>query len=237
MWTDAVDLRDFYASGLGRVARRMIGRRIRAVWPDVRGLTVLGLGYGTPFLGPFRAEAARVIAVMPARQGVLYWPAEGAGLTTLAEETDLPLPDRSVDRLLLVHALECTERTRPMMREIWRVLADGGRLLVVVPNRRGLWAQFERTPFGHGRPYSSGQLSRGLRDVMFTPYQARTALYVPPVHSRIVLSSALAWEEIGQRWFTAFAGIVVFEATKQIYAGHAVPANERNEAYAPLAPR
>lgn len=237
MWTDAVDLRDFYASGLGRVARRMIGRRIRAVWPDVRGLTVVGLGYATPFLGPFRAEAARVLAVMPAPQGVLHWPMEGAGLTTLATETDLPLPDRSVQRLLVVHALECTERTRQMMREIWRVLADGGRLLIVVPNRRGLWARFERTPFGHGRPYSTAQLSQGLRDVMFTPHEASAALFVPPVHSRMVLSSAAAWEQIGQRWFTTFSGVLVFEATKQIYAGHAVGAGEHNEAYAAMMPR
>jgi hypothetical protein len=65
MWTDAIDLRDFYDSMLGKVARRMIGRRIRALWPDVRGLNVLGLGYATPFLGVFRSEAQRVLAVMP----------------------------------------------------------------------------------------------------------------------------------------------------------------------------
>ena len=68
MWMDAVDLRDFYASGLGRVARRMIGRRIRALWPDVRGSNILGLGYAAPFLGVFRAEALRVTALMPAAQ-------------------------------------------------------------------------------------------------------------------------------------------------------------------------
>ncbi len=237
MWTDAVDLRDFYASDLGRVVRRMLTLCIRGIWPDVRGLNVLGLGYATPFLGPFRAEAQRVIAAMPAAQGVLHWPQEGAVLTSLVEEADLPFPDRSVDRVLVVHALECAEPAGPMMRELWRILADGGRLLVVVPNRRGVWARFERTPFGHGRPYSASQLSLALRDAMFTPCQSATALYVPPVNSRALLSAAAAWETIGQRWFTTFAGVVAIEATKQIYAGHFAAEEVPKKAYAPLVPR
>lgn len=69
MWTDVVDLSNFYASGLGRVARRMIVRRIRLLWPDLRGVSVLGFGYATPFLGVFRGEADRVIAAMPSAQG------------------------------------------------------------------------------------------------------------------------------------------------------------------------
>ncbi|MFO1118591.1 MAG: methyltransferase domain-containing protein [Rhodospirillales bacterium] len=219
MWMDAVDLRDFYASGLGRVARRMIGRRIRALWPDVRGSNILGLGYATPFLGVFRAEALRVTALMPAAQGVLHWPGDAPNLALLAEETALPFADRSLDRILMVHALECADHTQPLMREVWRVLADGGRLIVVAPNRRGLWAQLERTPFGHGRPYTPSQLSRTLRDALFTPYRSATALYVPPIRSRMLLSSAGALEEIGLRWFTTFAGVVLCEASKQIFTG------------------
>ena len=218
MWMDAVDLRDFYASDQGRVARIMIRRRIREVWPDVKGQTVMGVGYATPYLGVFRGEAERIVAIMPAAQGVLHWPAEGGGLTTLTEEADLPFPDLSVDRLLLVHTLECTEQVRPLLREAWRVLAGGGRLMVVVPNRRGLWARFERTPFGHGLPYSPGQLSRLLRETLFTPLLSRTALFVPPLTNRFLLSSAGAFENIGQRWFSTFAGVILMEAAKQIYA-------------------
>ena len=118
MWTDAIDLRDFYATSLGRVARRMIARRIRLLWPDLRGQRVLGLGYATPYLGAFRGEAERVIAMMPAAQGVMHWPVDEANLTALCDHTDLPLPDNVIDRALIVHALECAERTRPMMREV-----------------------------------------------------------------------------------------------------------------------
>lgn len=219
MWSDAVDLRDFYTSILGRVAGRMIGRRLRILWPDVSEMNVLGLGYAIPYLRQFNAEAMRIIAAMPAAQGAIQWPLDGVVVTTLVDENNLPFSDRSFDRVLLVHGLECAERTRPMMREIWRVLADGGRLIVVAPNRRGLWARFEISPFGHGQPYTERQLSRSLRESMFTPHAASTALFVPPIRSRMVLSSAAACERVGERWFPSFAGVVVFEATKQIYAG------------------
>ena len=237
MWMDAVDLRDFYATPTGQVVRHVIRRRIRDIWPDVKGLGVLGVGYATPFLNPYRAEAARVVAAMPASQGVLHWPPEGGGLTLLTDEAELPLPDLSVDRVLLVHALENTEHIRPMMREIWRVLAGGGRLLVVVPNRRGLWARFERTPFGLGQPYSPRQLARLLRETMFTPVATHPALFVPPIRWRMVLSSAPAVEKLGQRWFNTFAGVVMTEATKEIYAGHAVPVRRRRRAYVALPQR
>lgn len=228
MWTDVVDLRDFYGSGLGQSARRLIRRQLRALWPDVTGLSVLGLGFATPYLRPFLPEAERVLAVMPASQGVLPWPAEGPSLTVLADETELPLPDRSVDRIVLVHALEATEQVRGMMREVWRVLADGGRLVIVVPNRRGIWARLERTPFGNGRPYTSGQLARMLRDNLFTPVAATGALFLPPVTSRVLLRSAPAVEEIGRRWFQTFCGVHMVEATKQIYAATPSRATKRS---------
>jgi ubiquinone/menaquinone biosynthesis C-methylase UbiE len=148
----------------------------------------------------------------------LPWPAERPNLVTLADEAELPFDDLSIDRVLMVHAVEGSEQLRPMMREAWRVLSGGGRLLVVVPNRRGVWARLDRTPFGLGSPYSLTQLNRLLRDTMFTPLQSARALFVPPGRSRMLLRSADAWEEIGSRWFPRFGGVAMVEASKEIYA-------------------
>ena len=105
MSIDVVDLRNFYSQRLGIVARRFVGRGIRRRFADTRGLSVLGVGYATPYLGLFREEAERCLAFMPAAQGVLKWPTAKPTLATLVDEFSLPLPDASVDRILLVHAL------------------------------------------------------------------------------------------------------------------------------------
>lgn len=231
MWNDVIDLDEFYRSPLGQVARRMIRRRIRALWPNLRGMTVLGLGHATPYLWQFESEADRVMAVAPAQQGVIPWPANEPGHVALAYETALPFADLSVDRLLLVHAVEASEELRDMMREAWRVLKGNGRMLLVVPNRTGIWARSERTPFGQGYPYTNGQIRRLLRDCMFTPGETARALYIPPVRRRLILKSAPAIERLGNRLFTTFAGVLLVEASKQVYAATPAKAVERRRRF------
>jgi len=217
MHPDVIDLVEFYNSALGQLARRQLRQRIRGIWSNVTGLRVLGLGYATPYLRQFRDEAERVIAVMPSAQGVVHWPPEGPCLTALTDEGELPLPDFSMDRVLVVHGLEGSEQVGPMLSEIWRVLAPGGKLLLVVPNRRGLWARFEHTPFGHGRPYTPPQLSRLLRDHLFSPTLTTGGLFLPPWRRRFVMRGAGALERLGERWWPGFAGVLLVEAGKQIY--------------------
>ena len=67
MTSDVVDLHGFYASGLGQMARRALRRRIRQMWPNLAGETVLGLGYATPVLGQFLGEAQRTFALSQSR--------------------------------------------------------------------------------------------------------------------------------------------------------------------------
>src|SRR5712692_2548786 len=197
MSIDVVDLRNFYAQRLGVVARRFVGRGIRRRFADTRGMRVIGIGYPTPYLGLFREEAERCLAFMPAAQGVLQWPTNRAGLAALVDELEMPLPDSAVDRVLLVHALEMANDPTALLREVWRVLASGGQLLAVVPNRRGVWARMDNNPFGHGRPYSRAQITALLRDAWFTPVAWSEALYVPPIGRGWFLRSAVAWERTG----------------------------------------
>lgn len=218
MRIDIIDLRDFYAVPLGRVVARVVDRHLRILWPNLRGLDLVGLGYAAPFLEGYRSEAQRVINFMPAGQGVTRWPADGRNVTALVDETSMPLPDASVDRLLLVHCLENSEAVRPLLREIWRVLSPSGRMLIVTPNRRGLWARIDTTPFGHGRPFSRRQLTQLMRDAQFTPSQWAEALFMPPFGFQFMMSSWGAWENVGRRLWPGFSGLLLLEASKQIYA-------------------
>ena len=129
MTIDVIDLRDFYSQRLGIVARQLINRGIRARWPDAKGQRVLGLGYPTPYLGLFREDSERCLAFMPAAQGVLKWPTARPALATLIDEFSMPLPDAAVDRILMVHALEMSDDPEGLLREMWRVLKPGGKLI------------------------------------------------------------------------------------------------------------
>ncbi len=218
MHIDVADLTAFYATPLGQTARRLLGHRIRARWRTVAGCTVAGLGFAAPYLGAYRDEAARVGALMPAGQGALIWPRAGDKLCVLVDETHLPLPDNSVDRLLVMHCMEVAERVGPLLRELWRVLSPEGRIILTVPNRRGVWARLDTTPFGQGRPFSRGQLEGLLRNALFTPVEWIYALHMPPFDRSIVLRSATAWERVGARLSPAFAGVIMVEATKELIA-------------------
>jgi SAM-dependent methyltransferase len=230
MRPDVVELQAFYGSRQGQLVRRLVGRQIRLLWPDLRGRNLLGLGYAVPFLGSLAEAAERVCVVMPPGQGVARWPPDRPNQTVMAVDDELPVADRSVDRVLMVHALESAERSQRLLREVWRVLADGGEALIVVPNRRGLWCLSETTHFGHGRPFSSAQLKQALRSNLFTPRHTARAVFVPPSRSRLVLRTAMAWERIGLRWAKHFAGVLLMAAEKQIYAIPAEPALKRREA-------
>jgi SAM-dependent methyltransferase len=231
MSIDVVDLRNFYGHRLGTVARHFVSRGIRRRWTATGGLSVLGLGYATPYLGLFREEAERCLAFMPAAQGVVKWPSARPALSALVEELDLPLPDSSVDRVLMVHALEMSHDPVALLREVWRVLAASGQLLAVVPNRRGVWARVDNNPFGQGRPYSRPQITTLLRDAWFTPVAWSEALYVPPIDRGWFLRSAVAWERAGATISAPFAGVHIVEATKQVY--RAVPARREKRVLVP----
>lgn len=217
MQFDSQGLAAFYDSSTGQVTRRLIQRRVKTAWPDLRGTRVLGFGFAVPYLRTFGLEAERVVAALPDALGPLCWPANRS-LCALSEEDALPFPDSLFDRILLIHGLETADATRPLMRQIWRVLAPAGRLLLVVPNRTSLWAQVDRSPFAHGRPFSRGQLDRLLRDTLFVPERWDTALLLPPIKSRRLVRSGNAWERTGQMLWPRLAGVHVVDATKSLYA-------------------
>lgn len=232
MQIDAQHLVSFYETPMGQIARRQILRRLRQIWPDVSGQRVLGYGFAVPYLRHLLLEAERVVALMPAQQGVLAWPNRKV-LSVLGEEDALPFPDAMFDRILMVHALEAADGTRPLLRQIWRVLAPGGRLVIVAPNRRSPWALVEASPFAQGRPFSRSQLTSVLTQAMFVPEQWDCALMFPPLKSRRLVRSGSAWERLGHRAWPRLAGVHLVEATKSLYgAPNVVPHARRRGALA-----
>lgn len=222
MHHDVIQLRRFYYQrALGRVVQRILRDRLTALWPPglTAGMSVAGYGFAAPMLRPYVAPARRVTALMPAAQGVMPWPAGLPNHSVLADEDAWPVDTGSIDRLVMLHGLETAGNAAAVLAEAWRALGPGGRMVVMVPNRAGLWAQSEQTPFGNGRSYTRGQLESQMRVAGFTPLSSAAALYIPPSDRRFWLRSAQMWERTGTRIARLLiAGVVVAEFTKQAAA-------------------
>ncbi|KAA5803388.1 methyltransferase domain-containing protein [Alkalicaulis satelles] len=227
MRTDALEIDRFYRSVRGRAARDMALRRLTALWPQAKGLDVLGYGYAGAYLEPYRDEARRTVAYMPAAQGAVVWPRGEASLTALGAEARLPFGDAMFDRVVLAHALEEADDLRRLLRELWRVTAPEGRIVVIAPHRGGLWARAESTPFGHGRPFSRRQLSDLLTGALFEPVAWSRALYAPPWRWTCGPKLAPALESAGERAAPAFGGLILAEAIKHVGAVHPGGAAQR----------
>lgn len=214
-YPDIVELRDFYASPLGRVASRLLSEKLaRMTNPTPEG-RALAFGFALPVI---QQTEAVFLAAMPAAQGVCRWPQTESNRAVLVEEDNLPFANNSFSYVLMMHGLEYAPQPHLLLRELWRVLVPGGRLLCVVANRRGLWARRDNTPFGWGQPYSGSQLRDILRANSFVIEAMERALYVPPFKNALLLRAADMCERWGERSLHRFGGVLVVEASKQLFA-------------------
>jgi SAM-dependent methyltransferase len=214
---DVVDHRAFYSGALGQATGRLLASGLKPLTQFHGGQTVMGLGYALPYLELLVPASCTQLAFMQARQGVVQWPATGVVKSALVNEYDLPLLESVIDHAIIVHGLERADDPLEMLREVWRVMAPQGRLLLVVPNRRGLWSASERSPFGFGQPFSRGQLAGLLKEAQFTAVNFRHALLMPPATKPWLVKAAPVVEQLGGGG-NRFSGVIIAEAIKQAYA-------------------
>jgi len=231
---DILSLRQFYATPFGEEVRQLISASIEQLWPEIKGDVMLGIGYATPYLENYRGKNAPIIVCMPSRQGAACWPSTEGNMAFLAHESELPLPENSVNRILLLHCFEHSEPLSAMVEEMWRVLTPGGRMLAVVPNRLGFWSRSSRSPFGYGRPFSIMQLRDLVSEKQFTHTRSSSALFLPPTYSRLFWRIASKIEKIGKIFCPFFGGVLLIEAEKQLYASIRQPVTIRKKYSVPL---
>jgi len=234
MIMDVVALREFYSGRLGNATEASVTASLSGMWHQSNGERFLGLGYPVPWLDRFSGDCERTLCMMPASQGALQWPSPNMAATALTYDDELPLRDGSIDRILMVHFLEHAENADECMSEAFRVLSPGGVLMIVVPNRTGVWARFENTPFGTGKPYSRRQLNRLLRSNQFTPDAWSDALHFAPSSRDFMLKFRGSIERFGRRVFPAFAGAICVSASKQLYQGVPVTTRARRRVAVPV---
>ncbi|ACI52793.1 conserved hypothetical protein [Gluconacetobacter diazotrophicus PA1 5] len=214
----------FYASRPGENTARLLRQRLQAFWPHTGGDRVLGLGYTLPFL-PLWSRPDRGLCVSARLDTAVTREApseRAAGIhDCLVDEGRLPFPELHFDRVVLVHALEVTHRPDDLIRSVWKVMKDDGRLLLVVPNRAGWWAHSDDTPFGQGTPFSPRQITRRLAHAFLRAERHDGALFLPPVAAALRRLGAVT-EAVGHMLLPGLGGVFVIEAVKDVYSG--VPA-------------
>lgn len=212
------ELQRFYRTPLGQLACRHLRRRIRAFWGEVGHEDILSIGYAFPYLRPWVTHCRSVTAATLALHGAVGWPAPYYSRSLVVSEAELPWRNESMDRVLVLHALEYSGYAGDLLQEIFRILTPEGKLLIVAPNRTGLWAQADHTPFGHGQPFTQLQIERGLVQNGFTIAASGQALYFPPSrrHGWLKLSGSI--EKTGIFCGFPCGGVHLIEAAKHVPA-------------------
>ena len=227
MYRDLTELRQFYYSHLGHLTTQAIQSALSHFWPEYAEdstLQVIGVGYAVPYL----REDSRDIAVMTATQGGTRWPAHGANRTIVTEDYILPFAENCADRLLMIHAIENADYMRELICEAWRLLSPQGRLIIIVPNRRGIWSRSDKTPFGQGRPFTMKQLRHLFRETDFVIERHQRSLYFFPSHNRLLCWLAPLCDRFLSRLLPKFGGVLIVEASKRLY--HLTPLPIKNTA-------
>lgn len=203
------ELASFYATRTGQRVAAAVRQKLQPHLLSRSTDRLLGLGYCPPFLSDLPGGRERTVLLMPARQGARCWPENAANLAAQGDLLAMPFADAFFDQVVLAHALEFIDPARHGLRELWRVLAPGGTVLIVVANRRGVWTHFETTPFGNGRPFGRRQLDALLVDAMFEPLSWNTALVMPPVRGLAPLERVASW------FWPEIGGILIVKARKR----------------------
>ena len=227
MRRSVLHLEKFYASRLGRLADIMVMRRLQNLWPDLSGRNVLGLGYTGPFMRPYISQAKSAILAMPAAQGAVVTRSERGVISTLVDDDLLPFADASFDNVIIAHGIEEAVNVSALLKEIWRVTMPEGRIVMIAAHRKGLWAQFDKTPFGYGRPFSRSQLRLALEEAGFVSSLGAGVLYAPPLNMFARPRLSLAAERLGETLWPGLSGLIMVEAVKRLYAEQDRGAAER----------
>lgn len=233
MTWEAIRLQSWYRTRQGQTAAnilRLTMEKWLAASPKVEN--TFGFGYPQPYLSLISTWTHHLLGASPAEMGVAPWPSIEKNRIALTRVDALPFASEHFDRVVVIHLLEGVESPNSTLREIWRIMQPGGRLLLVVPNRQGLWARWDGSPLGWGRPFSPFQLETQLQEALFCPRQYRFALFMPPFVSSRWLSAANTWEKAGMRWFAPLGGVILCEAEKVVYAMRTIhPEPERFRRY------
>jgi SAM-dependent methyltransferase len=139
-----------------RERRRMIAALLADI-PLTEPCRILDAGCGSGRNLELLAPFGTVTGVEPATLSVAAARARGVGRVVQGSLDSLPLESDAFDLVVCLDVLEHVDDDLAALRELRRVAASGGRLLVTVPAHRWLWGTHDELS-GHVRRYTRASL-------------------------------------------------------------------------------
>ncbi len=144
----------------------------------------------------------------------------------------LPFDTRSLDLVLLPHALELARDPHLALSEVERVLVPEGKVVIVGFNPNSLWGLRQRAgrllrrlglrgadglflPTG-GEFIAYGRMRDWLRLLSFEVETGRFGCYRPPLRTEKWLSRYAWMDPMGQRYWPVFGAVYLLVAVKRV---------------------
>ncbi len=209
--------KSWFQSEVGQLVLQQEQLALSAALPDCCLSSALQLGMS--------ASASLLVKIPSLTRWVLATDDElnAAGADLIAEPTNLPLDNQSIELVVLHHALETSLNPHAVLREASRVVAASGFLAIFAFNP---WSFFGLWRIGQGLVSKQDRLwqypfipARHIQDWMtvlgFELLSGRWMLYRPPFVTAWSWQKLRFLEVVGDRWWPALGGVSLLIARKQ----------------------
>ncbi|MFK7862905.1 MAG: class I SAM-dependent methyltransferase [Pseudohongiellaceae bacterium] len=142
------------------------------------------------------------------------------GRNPVADNEELPLPNDSIDAVVVHHGLDFTRDSHALLRELTRVLRPGGQMLVIGFNPLSQWGMIRllRRRFTvpwQGRFIARHRLLDWFKLLDLRVEQSLTGLHYPPFNVSKLLEKSQVFESFGNRVKSPFGGAYLLSCVKQ----------------------
>ena len=204
---------EWYRSPLGRKAFELEKSSVESIISRLFGYHILQVGLD---------GHQELIGDSPAGHKIIFAPKWYSGVgRPVANCESLPLSSDSIDSIVLYHALDFTNHSHELLREVTRVLRPGGQMLIIGFNPVsfwGLWRLLKRKkslPW-EGRFLSMNRLNDWLKLLNLQTTAEGTSLHFLPFGISRILSHADRFEKLGQKLKSPFGGSYYIQCVKQV---------------------
>jgi uncharacterized protein (TIRG00374 family) len=201
------------------VQRYFQRRKTESVWNSLEVkagdiIVDIGCGSGVQLQEIGRKEYALAVGIDVNLNAALHGRKKSIKNTDfiIADAQQLPVKASSVDKIVCAEIIEHVKEPDYLIKEISRVLKDGGEVVITTPNDRSVWGVYELfwDLFGRGRNYGETHLrffsESGLRSYfpVYSECSTRTLFFISPLfaltNSRRLLAIGIRLDQKFEQW-------------------------------------